>query len=94
MNNYEGMFIVRPDLSEEDRKTLCNQIGECITKNGGTLAKIELWAEKRKLCHKIKKYREGTYYLASFKLPPDGIKKVNSIYRMNENIIRVLITKI
>jgi len=94
MNNYEGMFIVRPDLSEGERKVLCNQIGDCITKNNGTLTKIDLWAEKRKFCHKIKRYREGTYYLASFQTPPDAIKKINSIYRLNEDILRVLITKI
>jgi ribosomal protein S6 len=35
MNNYEAMFIIKPELPEEEKKTLFAQIAEAITKHGG-----------------------------------------------------------
>lgn len=94
MNQYEAMFILKPDLSEDDRKTLFSQLADAVTKNGGTVAAGAVWAEKRKIFFPLKKYREGLYYLLSFALPPLAVKEVNTVYKLNENILRVLITRI
>ncbi len=92
MNKYEAMFIIKPALSEEERKILFNQIGDVITKNGGAVSKAVIWAEKRKLYFTIKKCQEGVYYLVNFDLPPASVVKVRQAYKINENILRVLIT--
>ncbi|MFA5176701.1 MAG: 30S ribosomal protein S6 [Candidatus Omnitrophota bacterium] len=94
MNKYEAMFIVRPELSEEERKSLFQQIDDVVTKHQGTIAQSGLWAEKRKLFFPIKKHLEGVYYLSSFSLPPLAIKEIRHAYNLNENILRVLITKL
>ena len=93
MNKYEAMFIVNPDLVEEDKKNLFNQIGESITKNQGQLLDQAVWAEKRKLIFPIKKHHEATYYLVNFMCPPEIIKEIKRIYGLNENILRVMITR-
>ena len=49
MNKYEAMFIVKPDLPEEERKNLFHQIDEIVTKHQGIIAQSALWAEKRKI---------------------------------------------
>jgi small subunit ribosomal protein S6 len=92
MKKYEAMFVIKPDLSEEERKALFNQIHELITKNNGGILQSNIWAEKRKLFFPIKKYREGTYYLLNFTLNPDAIVKIRHAWGMNENIFRVLIS--
>jgi small subunit ribosomal protein S6 len=94
MNKYEAMFIVRPELSEEERKSLFQQIDDVVTKHQGAIAQSGLWAEKRKLFFPIKKHLEGVYYLSSFSLPPLAIKEIRHAYNLNENILRVLITKL
>lgn len=93
MKKYEAMFIVKPDLSEDQKKTLFNQINEAITKNNGSVSQASIWSEKRKLFFPIKKYQEGIYYLMNFNLAPEGIAKIRHTYKLNENILRVLITK-
>jgi small subunit ribosomal protein S6 len=93
MNKYEAMVIVKPDLSDEDKKTLFKQIDDAITKNGGQISQSGVWAERRRLCFPIKKYMEGIYYLSAFSAPPTAVKEVRSIYRINENILRVLFTR-
>ena len=94
MNKYEALIIVKPDLSEEDRKNVFHQIDEAVIKNHGTIAQSGLWAEKKKLSFPIKKYTEGVYYLSSFSLDPLAIKDIRHGYNLNENILRVLITKL
>ncbi|MDD5042849.1 MAG: 30S ribosomal protein S6 [Candidatus Omnitrophica bacterium] len=93
MNNYEAMLIVKPDLSEEDRKVLFKQIDDAVTKNGGQVSQSGVWAERRKFCFPIKKFTEGVYYLVSFSAPAQAIKEMRGIYKLNEGILRVLFTR-
>jgi small subunit ribosomal protein S6 len=93
MNKYEVMVIVKPDLSDEDKKMLFKQIDEAIIKNGGLITQSGVWAERRKLYFPIKKFMEGIYYLSAFTAPAGAIKEVRSIYKINENILRCLVTR-
>ena len=93
MNKYEAMFLVKPELSEEEKKTLFNQLGEVVTKNQGLVSSGAVWSEKRKLYFPIKKYQDAVYYLLNFNLPPLAIKEIKRTYSLNENILRVLLTK-
>lgn len=94
MNKYEAMFIIKPDLSEEEKKTLFNQISDTVVKNNGSASGGSIWSEKRKLYFPIKKYQDGIYYLMNFSTPSEAISKIRHTYKLNENILRVLITKI
>ncbi len=93
MNKYEAMFIIRPDLSEEEKKNLFNQVNEAVSKNQGSVITSSVWAERRKLFFPINKQHEGLYYLVNFSIAPSAIKEINHTYKLNENILRVLITK-
>ena len=94
MNRYEAMFIIKPDLAEDDRKALVNQIHEAITKSNGNVSRAEIWSEKRKLMFPIKRQQEGVYYLVNFTLTPEAVAKIREVYRINENILRVLISRL
>lgn len=94
MDKYEAMFIIKPDLSEEERKTLFSQLNDAVSKNNGNVSQGSVWLEKRKLFFPIKKFREGLYYLMNFSIGPLAIKEMRHAYSLNENILRVLITKV
>lgn len=94
MKKYEAMFIIKPDLSEDDKKALFSQINDAVIKNNGNVSTGAVWGEKRKLFFPLKKYREGLYYLVNFNASPLSIANINHAYKLNENILRVLITKI
>jgi small subunit ribosomal protein S6 len=88
------MIIFKPDLSEQDRKTLFNQINDAVTKNNGNITNAAVWSEKRKLFFPIKKYYDGVYYLLNFSAPALSIRELRHAFKLNENILRVLITKL
>ena len=92
MKKYEAMFILKPDLNEEAKKTLFNQLGEAITKNGGSVTQASVWTEKKKLYFPLKKQHEGLYYLVNFSSPTEAVVKINHAYKLNEDVLRVLIT--
>ncbi|MDD2752260.1 MAG: 30S ribosomal protein S6 [Candidatus Omnitrophica bacterium] len=92
MKKYEAMFILKPDLNEEAKKTLFAQIAEPVSKNGGTVTQASVWTDKKKLYFPLKKNHEGLYYLLNFTSPTQAITKINHTYTLNEDILRVLIT--
>ncbi len=94
MNKYEAMFIIRPDLSEEERKTLFAEIRDILTKNNSEVSQADIWSEKRKFYFPIKKYREGVYYLVNFTVAPSAVSEIRHAYKLKENILRVLITRV
>ena len=93
MNNYEGLFIIKPDLKEEDIKNVLKAITDSVTKNGGSINKEEPWG-KRMLAYPIKKYKEGYYYKVDFTAPSEAITKLENAYKLSsETIIRTMITR-
>ena len=93
MNKYEAMFIIRPDSSDDERKMLFSQIDDILAKNNGKVTQANVWSEKRKLAFPIRKYREGVYYLMNFTIATDAISKINYAFKLNEDILRVLIIR-
>jgi small subunit ribosomal protein S6 len=94
MNKYEAMFIIKPDLPDAERKTLFAQISDTITKESGEVSAANVWSEKKKLYFPINKQHEGVYYLVNFTVAPAAIEKIRHTYKLNEDILRVLITRL
>lgn len=92
MNNYEGLFILKPDIKEEDLKNVYKAIGEAVTKNGGTINKEESWGKKF-LTYPVKKAKEAYYYKLDFAAPAAAVVKLEGTYKLNADILRTMITK-
>ena len=91
MREYEGMFIIKPDMNKDELDKTVSSIENSITKNGGRVKTYQKWA-RRKLAYSIKRYKEGEYYLCEFEAEPKSIMTLDGGYRLNENILRSLIT--
>ena len=92
MNKYEVMAVLKPDLSDDQKKVLFKQIDDTIIKYQGEISQSGVWAEKRKFCFPIGKFNEGIYYLVAFVAPSSVIKEIRNTYKLNENILRALFT--
>ena len=93
MNTYEGLFLINTKLDEKATNAIFDQIKETIIKNEGNIISSRIWAEKQGLAYSIKRHQEATYYFVNFKLPPLLIDKIKQVYRLNENVLRILITR-
>jgi len=90
MKKYEGLFILKPNLSEEERGKLSAAVVEVVTKNGGKVdGKEEMGT--RELAYPIKKEKRGCYFLVYFSAEPDSIATMERVYKINESILRTVI---
>lgn len=92
MENYEGLFIIKPEIKEEDVKGVHKAITDSVSKNGGTVKKEENWGKKQ-LAYPVKKSKEGYYYKLEFTAPTAAIVKLEEVCRLNADILRTMITR-
>ena len=90
MVNYEGIFILDPDMPMDASKAAVASLQELVTKNGGRVDSLQDWGRKR-LAYKIKKKGEGNYIILNFQLDSQFTKKLEQSLRLNDNIIRYLL---
>ncbi|MBN1586301.1 MAG: 30S ribosomal protein S6 [Candidatus Omnitrophica bacterium] len=88
---YEGMLIFRPTLSEEELETAVKGVEKHLTKAGGQIVETRMWG-KRKLAYPIARHKEGVYVLFYFNAPTSIISGVKRAVKLNEDVIRELIT--
>ena len=90
MKKYEGLFILKPNLSDEEYGKLTAAVVEVIAKNGGKVdAKEELGTKD--LAYPIKKEKKGRYLLVYFTAEPQSITPMERVYKINESILRAVI---
>jgi small subunit ribosomal protein S6 len=92
MRRYELIFIVQPELSEEEVKSITDRYLQIITAQKGTLVKTEDWG-KRRLAYDIKKQSKGTYILVDFYGPGSMIKEIERNLKIDDNILKFLTVK-
>ena len=90
MRNYEGVFIINPELSTENAKGVVTQIRDLVSKNGGRVDGIQEWGKKR-LAYKIKKRQEGNYVIMNFQIESTQSKKLDQALRQNDHLLRFLL---
>lgn len=90
MKDYEGVFITKVTMTEEDGQKVLGHIEGEITKNGGKIENVEKWGRKG-IAYSIKKNKEGVYYKIDFKIEPAKLPELSKVYRLNEDILRSMI---
>jgi small subunit ribosomal protein S6 len=92
MVKYEGVFILKPNMEEEENKSQIERIKEIIEGNSGKIDKIDEWGQRR-LAYEIKKNKEGYYTIINFQAEADLVKELDRTSKINDNIIRHMIIK-
>lgn len=87
---YECMYIINPNLSEEETAAVVEKFKTLIEANG-TLDELEEMG-KRKLAYEINYLSEGYYVLARFTSNPDFPAELDRVLGITDGVIRSLIT--
>lgn len=90
---YETIFIVNPDISQENTEKLTDSLIEKIEKVGGRIVKRENWGS-RPLSYTIANRKRGNYMLLVTDGSADAIKTLEHAISLEERIIRSLTTKL
>ena len=87
MNQYESMYILKPDLDEETRKSLIEKFKGLVEQNGGKIEKVDEWGNK-KLAYEINYIKEGYYVLMTFEAEPEFPKELERNYNISDSVLR------
>jgi small subunit ribosomal protein S6 len=87
VREYEIVYVIRPDLSDDDRAAKIERIHNLITELNGQLGKVEDWG-KRVLAYEIKHCTDGYYGLAEFQLAPENVKSIEERLNIDEEVLR------
>ena len=87
---YELMYIINPNLSEEETASIVEKFKTLVEQNG-TLDEMEEMG-KRKLAYEINYISEGYYVLVKFTCAPDFPAELDRILGITDGVIRSLIT--
>lgn len=91
MRNYEVAYIADPDLDEASLTALEEKVKGWIEAAGGKSTNVDRWG-KRRMAYPIKKRSDGIYTFIQAELPPEGGSTLERSLRLNEQILRYLIT--
>ncbi len=84
---YETIYIVRPDLADEELKGLSAKVEEIITSMKGDFRRLEDWGI-RKLAYPINKVTRGRYYYLRFDGDAPLIAELERRLRLDDKVIR------
>jgi len=65
MRYYETLYIINPNLTEEDYRAVVAKFTDAVEKNKGVVTKVDEWGKKT-LAYDIKKFDKGFYVLLQY----------------------------
>jgi small subunit ribosomal protein S6 len=89
---YEFVYIVSPEVEEEDLEKLTARVGQMIVDGGGEVVRLESWG-RRRLAYPIRRFREGHYLVAHIQMEPEAIAALRGRLALTEEVIRYLLVK-
>ena len=89
---YETMYILRPDIAEDEVTNHIDKYNKLLEEFGGTILDSQMRG-KRRLAYQIAKHREGIYVQLSHQGDGQHIFKLEKAMRLGEDVIRYMTVK-
>ena len=89
MRRYETVFIVNPELSEEQRQPLLDKLQGIMSEDQGMFVKFDDWGMKR-LAYEVKKQTRGYYVLMDFCGDGVLVKEIERNMRLDDRVLKYM----
>src|SRR5580692_11303696 len=86
---YEVMFIIRPDVAEEDVDKLIAGFTTSVTNGGGVMKNVEKMG-RRKLAYVVRKFNDGNYILMTVEANGAVVAELERRLRVSEPVIKFI----
>ena len=92
MRQYELMIILDPELEERTVQPSLDKFLSVVTKDGGTVDKVDIWG-RRRLAYEIAKHGEGIYAVVDVKAEPATVSELDRQLNLNESVLRTKVLR-
>jgi small subunit ribosomal protein S6 len=93
MRKYEIIFVVRPDVNDEELEKLVTQMQGVVTGAGGIIEKVEKMG-RRRLAYRVARQREGLYILFVLEGNGDTVKELERRLKVTDSVIKYLTVRV
>ena len=87
MRIYENIFILKPDLPDDEADRIVAQMEEVVTSTGGTLRKTDRMG-RRRLAYLVRRYREGQYVLLDMECDAATVQELERRLKVIEPVLK------
>jgi small subunit ribosomal protein S6 len=87
LRDYELMYIVRPNVAEDELAGATDKVESMIKGLGGEVSERNPWG-KRRLAYPIQRYEDGYYIVEKIKLDPNRARDLEEQLRISDDVIR------
>lgn len=93
VRDYEMLYILNPELGEENLPAAIDKVNNLVTRLGGEMGEVNQTAPwgKRRMTYQINKGQDGFYVLANFRLNPAQTDELERDLRISEEVLRHLL---
>ena len=93
MRSYQSVLILKPDLDEAQVDQVLEKITEFLSKNNGSIIKVEKWGKKR-LAYRVKKSRFGYYLNIYHTCESLKVSALEADYKLYDLILKFLVIRL
>ena len=90
--DYEIGFILNPEVSEEQTRTILERIEQIVANYAGQVVKVNQWG-RRRLAYPIEHHRDGFYVFIDTILTPETVAELDRTLKVSEEVLRHLIKR-
>ena len=92
MAAYELIYIISPEVSEEELPQVIEKMSQSVSKAGGNVVELTKWGRKR-MAYPIRRFAEGNYVFNRIELEPVKVKEIETNLRLSDEVLRHLMIK-
>lgn len=85
--DYELGFILSPEVSEEEIRSVLDRIEQIVANYGGQIVKVNQWG-RRRLAYPIERHRDGFYVFIDMILTPETVAELERTLKVSEIVLR------
>jgi small subunit ribosomal protein S6 len=90
---YELVYILPPDTTEQQVTELHQQIEAVVSRMNGQIEKMENWG-RRKLAYEIAHHKEGVYVLEVINGSGDLMKELDRRLKVMDQVVRHMVVRV
>ncbi len=92
MRKYEIMYVIRPDLEEEARKAIVEELAAIFPKFDSEVEKLDEWG-MRELAYEIDNHAKGYYVVMDVKATQEARAEFDRVIGLKEEVIRHIVIR-
>ncbi|MEA2040454.1 MAG: 30S ribosomal protein S6 [Thermodesulfobacteriota bacterium] len=87
MRYYETLYLINPDLSDEDYGDVVTKFNNLVEKNKGSVINVDEWGKKT-LAYKVKKFDKGYYVLLQYCGAAEILAELNRDLTLDDRVLK------